>query len=74
MLDEHIREAFTFDDLLLLPAESQILPRDANISTWLTNRIALNIPIVAAAMDTVTESATAICLAQEGGIGFIIAT
>jgi len=71
MLDEHIKEALTFDDLLLLPAESQILPRDANVSTWLTNRIFLNIPIVAAAMDTVTESATAICLAQEGGIGII---
>ncbi len=71
MLDEHVKEALTFDDLLLLPAESEILPRDANVSTLLTNRISLNIPIVAAAMDTVTESATAICLAQEGGIGFI---
>jgi len=71
MLDEHVKEAFTFDDLLLLPAESQILPRDADLSTSLTNRIALNIPIVAAAMDTVTESAAAICMAREGGIGFI---
>jgi IMP dehydrogenase len=71
MLDDHVRQAFTFDDLLLLPSESQILPRDADLSTWLTNRIALNIPIVAAAMDTVTESATAICLAREGGIGII---
>jgi len=71
MLDDHVRQAFTFDDLLLLPSESQILPRDADLSTWLTNRIALKIPIVAAAMDTVTESATAICLAREGGIGII---
>jgi IMP dehydrogenase len=71
MLDDHVKEALTFDDLLLLPAESQILPRDADVTTWLTNRIALKIPIVSAAMDTVTESATAICLAREGGIGFI---
>jgi len=71
MLDYPIKDAFTFDDLLLLPAESEILPRDADLATWLTNRIALNIPIVAAAMDTVTESATAICAAREGGIGII---
>jgi IMP dehydrogenase len=71
MLDEHIVEALTFDDLLLVPAESSILPKDVETSTLLTNGIALNIPIISAAMDTVTESRTAICLAQEGGIGII---
>ncbi len=71
MLDDHVKETLTFDDLLLVPCESSILPKDADTSTFLTNNIALNIPIVSAAMDTVTESTTAICLAQEGGIGII---
>ncbi len=71
MLDDHVSEALTFDDLLLVPAESNILPRDVDTTTLLTNNISLNIPIVSAAMDTVTESRTAICLAQEGGIGII---
>ena len=71
MLDDVVRDALTFDDLLLLPAESDVLPRDVNTSTFLTRNIQLNIPIVSAAMDTVTESRTAICLAQEGGIGII---
>ncbi len=71
MLEDHIKEALTFDDLLLVPLESGILPKDVDTSTLLTNNIALNIPIVSAAMDTVTESGTAICLAQEGGIGII---
>ncbi|MBN2001523.1 IMP dehydrogenase [candidate division KSB1 bacterium] len=71
MLDDHVVEALTFDDLLLVPAESSILPRDVDTATLLTNNISLNIPIVSAAMDTVTESRTAICLAQEGGIGII---
>ncbi|MGZ6248518.1 MAG: IMP dehydrogenase [Syntrophales bacterium] len=71
MLDDHVKETLTFDDLLLVPCESSILPKDAETSTLLTNNIALNIPIVSAAMDTVTESGTAICLAQEGGIGII---
>jgi IMP dehydrogenase len=71
MLDDHVLEALTFDDLLLVPAESNILPRDVETTTLLTNNISLNIPIVSAAMDTVTESRTAICLAQEGGIGII---
>jgi len=71
MLDDRIEEALTFDDLLLVPAESSILPKDVDTSTLLTNDIALNIPIISAAMDTVTESRTAICLAQEGGIGII---
>ncbi|HET6459876.1 MAG TPA: IMP dehydrogenase [Syntrophales bacterium] len=71
MLDDHVKETLTFDDLLLIPCESSILPKDADTSTLLTNNISLNIPIVSAAMDTVTESRTAICLAQEGGIGII---
>ena len=71
MLDDPIREALTFDDLLMVPAESAILPGDVETATWLTPRIALNIPIISAAMDTVTEATTAICMAQEGGLGFI---
>jgi IMP dehydrogenase len=64
-------EGFTFDDVLLVPAESDFLPRDADCSTQLTRRIPLNIPLISAAMDTVTESRTAIAMAQEGGIGAI---
>jgi len=71
MSDKNIEMALTFDDLLLVPAASAVLPRDVDTTTVLTNRIAINIPIVSAAMDTVTESGTAICLAQEGGIGII---
>lgn len=71
MLEDHVKEALTFDDLLLVPAESAILPRDVETSTFLTKNIPLNIPIVSAAMDTVTESRTAICMAQEGGVGII---
>ncbi|OPY82412.1 MAG: Inosine-5'-monophosphate dehydrogenase [Smithella sp. PtaU1.Bin162] len=71
MLDDSVKDALTFDDLLLLPAASNILPRDVDTSTQLTKNITLNIPIVSAAMDTVTESRTAICMAQEGGIGII---
>ncbi|MBF8253909.1 MAG: inosine-5'-monophosphate dehydrogenase [Deltaproteobacteria bacterium] len=61
----------TFDDVLLIPAESAVLPRDIDVSTRLTERITLNIPLVSAAMDTVTESKTAIAMAQEGGLGII---
>jgi IMP dehydrogenase len=71
MLEDHVKEALTFDDLLLVPAESAVLPRDVETSTLLTRNITLNIPIVSAAMDTVTESRTAICMSQEGGIGII---
>ena len=71
MLDNIVVDAYTFDDLLLVPAESHVLPRDIDCSTFLTNNIKLNIPIISAAMDTVTESRTAISLAQEGGIGII---
>jgi len=71
MLDDRVPESLTFDDLLLVPAESSVLPRDVDTSTKLTRQIRLNIPIISAAMDTVTESRTAICLAQEGGLGII---
>jgi len=71
MRTDNIGEALTFDDLLLVPAESSILPKDVDTSTHLTNNIILRIPILSAAMDTVTESKTAICMAQEGGIGII---
>ncbi|BGI50789.1 MAG: IMP dehydrogenase [Arsenophonus endosymbiont of Ceratovacuna japonica] len=65
------KDALTFDDVLLVPAYSDVLPSDTNLSTRLTTSINLNIPIISAAMDTVTESSLAIALAQEGGIGFI---
>ncbi len=71
MMDQEIKMALTFDDLLLVPAESTILPKDVDTRTKLTNSITMNIPIVSAAMDTVTESQTAICMAREGGIGII---
>ena len=64
-------EAFSFDDVLLLPGYSDVLPREVNLSTNLTKNIVLNIPIISAAMDTVTESAVSICMAREGGMGFI---
>ena len=66
-----IEEALTFDDVLLLPAESDVLPHEVDISSRLTNSISLNIPLLSAAMDTVTEARTAISMAQEGGIGII---
>ncbi|MDG6231235.1 IMP dehydrogenase [Glaesserella parasuis] len=66
-----IKEALTFDDVLLVPAHSTVLPNTANLSTQLTKDIRLNIPMLSAAMDTVTEAKLAISLAQEGGIGFI---
>jgi IMP dehydrogenase len=66
-----IEERLTFDDVLLVPAFSEVLPKEVDISTPLTRTIRLNIPLVSAAMDTVTESRTAICMAQEGGIGII---
>lgn len=64
-------EAFSFDDVLVLPNYSDILPRDVNVSTKLTKNLMLNIPIVSAAMDTVTEARASISMAREGGIGFI---
>ena len=66
-----LQKALTFDDVLLVPAHSQILPRDASLATRLTRNITLNMPLLSAAMDTVTEGRLAIALAQEGGIGII---
>jgi IMP dehydrogenase len=66
-----IGEAFTFDDVLLVPAHSEVLPREVDISSQLTRNIRLNVPIVSAAMDTVTESKLAIAIARQGGIGII---
>jgi IMP dehydrogenase len=65
------KKALTFDDVLLVPAFSEVLPRDTSLATRLTRGIALNIPLVSAAMDTVTESRLAIAIAQEGGIGIV---
>lgn len=64
-------QSLTFDDVLLLPAHSKVVPRDVDLSTWLTREIPLRIPLVSAAMDTVTESRLAIAMAQEGGIGIV---
>ncbi|NOY44224.1 MAG: IMP dehydrogenase [Deltaproteobacteria bacterium] len=71
MLEEKIPFGLTFDDVLLLPAESAVLPDQVDVSTWLTPKIRLNVPLLSAAMDTVTEARTAIAMAQEGGIGII---
>src|SRR3954468_14902639 len=69
--DQPLPEALTFDDVLLLPAESEVLPRDVDVRTRLTERITLHMPLVSSAMDTVTESDTAITMAREGGLGVI---
>ena len=66
-----VQEGLTFDDVLLLPAHSTVLPKDVDLKTSLTRTISLNIPLLSAAMDTVTEARAAICLAQEGGLGII---
>lgn len=66
-----LAEGLTFDDVLLVPAGTEILPRDADVGSRLTRKISLAIPLVSAAMDTVTEARTAIAMAQEGGLGFI---
>ena len=66
-----IREGLTFDDVLLIPAYAEILPNDVEIKTWLTKEIELNIPVMSAGMDTVTESKMAIAVARQGGIGII---
>ncbi|MGZ8486548.1 MAG: IMP dehydrogenase, partial [Candidatus Binatia bacterium] len=72
MLEQEVLPVgLTFDDVLLIPAESSVLPKDIDVSTRLTDRIRLSIPLVSAAMDTVTESKVAIGMAQEGGLGII---
>jgi IMP dehydrogenase len=68
---KNFREGLTYDDVLLIPLYSEVLPREVNLSSQLTKKIKLNVPIISAAMDTVTESAMAIAMAQEGGIGII---
>jgi len=71
LLDEPLRESLTFDDVLLLPAYSNVLPKDVDVRTRLTRRIELNIPLVSAAMDSVTEARAAITMAREGGLGIL---
>src|SRR5688572_6244947 len=71
MLEDRIPEALTFDDVLLVPQRSEVLPSEVDVTTRLTKKIALSIPIVSAAMDTVTEAPLAIAMAQEGGLGII---
>ncbi|SHH35514.1 IMP dehydrogenase [Sporanaerobacter acetigenes] len=68
---EFVGEGLTFDDVLLLPCKSDVLPKEVKINTWLTNKIKLNIPLMSAGMDTVTEAKMAIAMAREGGIGII---
>ncbi len=70
-MEDKFLEGYTFDDLLLVPQYSEVLPHEVDVSTWLTKKIRLSIPIVSAAMDTVTEAHLAIALAREGGIGII---
>ncbi|HQO47137.1 MAG TPA: IMP dehydrogenase, partial [Candidatus Cloacimonas sp.] len=67
----NLRKAYTFDDVLLVPKKSDILPAEVDLSTKITTKISLRIPVLSAAMDTVTEAAMAIAMAREGGIGII---
>lgn len=66
-----IGEGITFDDVLLVPAYSQVIPNQVDVTTWLTKKIKLNIPLMSAGMDTVTEHRMAIAMARQGGIGII---
>src|SRR3990167_8988334 len=68
---KNFTEGLTYDDVLLVPQYSEVLPRDVDITSLLTKKIKLNVPIISEAMDTVTEGAMAIAMAQEGGIGII---
>ena len=68
---DKIREALTFDDVLLVPGMSQVLPANVDVRTRITDRIALNIPLMSAAMDTVTDARMAVAIAREGGMGII---
>src|SRR3982751_1771654 len=71
LTSKFVPEGLTYDDVLLVPAYSEVLPREVDISSYFTKEIKLNTPIVSAAMDTVTEYALAIAIAQEGGIGVL---
>ena len=70
-MDKVFQKGLSFDDILLMPAKSEMLPREVDVSTRLTRNIRLNIPLVSAAMDTITESRLAIAIAREGGIGIL---
>ena len=71
MLKDRIENSLTFDDVLLLPGYSKVLPSEVSVKSRITQTLECNIPLISAAMDTVTEHQTAICMAQEGGIGII---
>src|SRR6476661_10911916 len=71
MLEDNLRECLTFDDVLLVPAYSDVLPKDVDVRTRLCKGVDLNIPLVSAAMDSVTEARAAITMAREGGIGIL---
>ncbi|MBN2285500.1 MAG: IMP dehydrogenase [Tissierellales bacterium] len=70
-MEKFLEKGYTFDDMLLVPAKSEVLPRDVDVSTYLTKKIKLNVPLMSASMDTVTEAKMAIAMAREGGIGII---
>lgn len=69
--NKFVKEGLTFDDVLLVPAKSEVLPKDVNLKVELSEKIKLNIPIISAGMDTVTEAELAISIARQGGIGII---
>jgi len=71
MLKDRMEDSFTFDDVLLLPGHSKVLPVEVSVKSSITQTLDCNIPLLSAAMDTVTEHQTAICMAQEGGLGII---
>ncbi|NUP10414.1 MAG: IMP dehydrogenase, partial [Polyangiaceae bacterium] len=71
MLDSDLRECLTFDDVLLAPAYSEVLPHEVDVRTRLTRRLTLNLPLLSAAMDSVTEGRAAIAMARAGGIGIL---